>query len=120
MNSRSEILKDSDFWLRLEFGMSLQPEKNEKIPRYWIDGFIPEHTSNTKKGINVEGRVCIVDGMNPEYFTFEASIPQKLLHKRINEFEYEVTLFSPEEKQLTFEIRPIKHQQNQASSSVIS
>ncbi len=114
MNQRNQILEDKDFWLRLEYGMTLQAEKKEKIPRYWIDGFIPESSTNTRKGIEIEGKVWIFEGQKPSSCRFLAIIPQKLLNKKISEFEYGTIDFNPDDLFLKFEIKPLNNKQNKS------
>ncbi len=118
MNPRHQILEDKKFWVKVEFGMLLQPEKKEKFPRYWIDGFIPEYVADTRKGIEIEGKVWIVDGDEQNECSFLAIVPQKLLYKKVREFEYVEIDFDPENLHLKFEIGPSKPKQNQALDSI--
>jgi hypothetical protein len=67
---------------------------------FWIDGFIPRSSKNTKYGIDVIGSVWVVDGQDQQSWSFVLHVPQKMLFKRIEEFIYSLDLFGVEEKKL--------------------
>jgi hypothetical protein len=53
VNDRHEVLKDSQFWLVLEFGMSgwFRSCGDKSLGGFWCDGFIPESASNTNTSL---------------------------------------------------------------------
>ncbi len=91
MINRLEILNDQDFWERLEFHVSrlLGSSSDKALRRFWIDGFIPNSATNTRRGLDVEGAAWVVDGRGDHSYQFVTSIPQNMLHKRTRDFEIE-------------------------------
>ncbi|MDB6123226.1 MAG: hypothetical protein JWQ71_2219 [Pedosphaera sp.] len=92
MTDRCPILNDREFWTRLEFATSgwLKNSDNPALRRFWIDGFIPEAATNTKRGLDVAGVVWLGKGSRMQYqYRFLASAPQKLLHGHRHDFEIE-------------------------------
>ena len=85
MNDRHEVLKDSLFWLKLEYGMSgwFRTCGNNSLGGYWCDGFSPVSVRNTRDGIEVSGTAWVVDGRgSQDKYSFTAAIPQLLLGGR--------------------------------------
>jgi hypothetical protein len=92
MTDRCQILDDQEFWTRLEFDSSgwLKNSDDPTLRRFWIDGFIPETATNTKRGLDVTGAVWVGEGSWMQYqYRFLASVPQKLLHGHRHGFEIE-------------------------------
>lgn len=103
MNDRTEILRDQDFWIRVEHTASewLASAAETKLRRFWIDGFIPQAAKNTKRGLDVEGRAWVGEGPQMQYqYVFIASVPQKLLHKQVRRFCIENLFLDEAEKSL--------------------
>ncbi len=84
--------------------MPLPQNEGLKFPRYWIDGFIPDTIQNSQYGVLVEGVVWVVDGQKPIEMRFLAHLPQKLLHKKIDNFKYGDICLDLEQGLLEFEI----------------
>ena len=96
MNDKFKILDDSDFWTNLMFMLSGYFAKSEDkdLNSFWIDGFEPINCSNNKIGINVKGMVWVMEGQKEVHkFKFKVEVPQNLLHKKIENFKFEVILF---------------------------
>ncbi len=111
MNTRHQILNDSEFWLALEYDMSriLSQHHDKEMRKFWIDGFIPQSVSNTKFGIDVEGEVWIAEGQkNQTKCRFLAKIPQKLLHRKIRDFKYDIVCLEIEKKYLELNIEKLE------------
>src|SRR5208337_2126649 len=92
MNGRHQILNDEEFWLRLEYEASawLELSDDPALRRFWVDGFVPELATNTKRGIDAEGAVWIGEGGRNQYqYRFVAALPQNLLHKMARRFHIE-------------------------------
>ena len=112
-NDRFKILNDRNFWNNLQFLVSgyFAESQNTEFNRFWIDGFEPIDCSNTKDGIDVEGIVWVMlmakaeplQGHKPKY-SFRMTIPQKLLYKEIEKFDFEVTNFDTGSKELELRI----------------
>ena len=85
MSDRHEILKDNQFWLMLEYGMSgwFRTCGDNSLGGFWCDGFIPESARDTRDGIEVSGTAWVVDGRGSQHkCSFTAAIPQRMLGGR--------------------------------------
>lgn len=93
LNCRHQILDDREFWVRLEYDATrwMSQSKDQVLRRFWIDGFVPVTTYNTKRGLDVEGVAWVYgDSRSPGgSFRFIVSIPQKLLYRRIQNYAIE-------------------------------
>jgi hypothetical protein len=90
VSDRHEVLKDSQFWLALEYGMSgwFRTCGDESLGGYWCDGFIPASANNTRDGIEVSGVAWVVDGRGVQHkCSFKAAIPQRMLSRRRDQVE---------------------------------
>lgn len=69
----------------------MSQSKDQVLRRFWIDGFVPVTTYNTKRGLDVEGVAWVYgDSRSPGgSFRFIVSIPQKLLYRRIQNYAIE-------------------------------
>jgi len=100
MNERDEIISDQPFWSRLEYSATawLATAADRNLRRFWIDGFIPEAMRNTNRGGDVEGTVWVGEGSSTQHqYRFVASVPQKLIHGRMQSFAIESILFDEEQ-----------------------
>jgi hypothetical protein len=100
-------MEDRDFWLVLEYGMSgrLTESPNKEWRRYWIDGFIPESITDTKTGVEVIGDVWVAEHKGAQTkCRFLARIPQKLLHRKIREFDYKIAVLDVKRKYVELDI----------------
>jgi hypothetical protein len=92
LSDREDILEDKEFWTRLEYVASawLQNSEDNSLRRYWVDGFLPETVTNTKRGVDVEGQAWVGEGArNQHTYRFVVSVPQKMLHCRRGSFSIE-------------------------------
>jgi len=108
INDRFGILNNNDFWTNLMFRLSGYFAKSEdkELNNFWIDGFDPTNCSNTKIGINVEGMVWVMEGQKDVHkFRFKVEVPQNLLHKKIEDFKFEVLIFDFSGKKVELRIR---------------
>lgn len=90
MPNRYNILKDEIFWFRLGSYVTerLKVSENVEWKKYWIDDIFPVSAENSKMGVGVSGDIWLMGTKNCYKFKFKAKIPQKLLHKIINNFEF--------------------------------
>jgi len=82
-------MNDSLFWTRLAFIACgwLRGADEPSFRRFWIDDFSPEKAANTKRGVDIEGTAWIGDGPRVQHpYCFVASIPQKMLYHRGQDF----------------------------------
>ena len=96
---------DEEFWTRLEYDAShwLASSNDKTLRRFWIDGFIPESITDTKHGVNIEGRAWVASGAREQcQYRFVISVPQKMLHRRRQAFY--IQRFSLDEVEHTLQI----------------
>lgn len=108
MNDRFKILDDDVFWNNFMFLLSGYFSKSEDndLKSLWIDGFYPLNCYNTKFGIEVEGEVSIMVGQEEVHkFRFTLEVPQIFLHKKIDDFKFEVTHLDFNEKKLELKLK---------------
>ena len=80
--------------------------EDKDLNGFWIDGFEPIICSNTKIGIEVEGMVWVMEGQKEVYkFKFKMEVPQNLLHKKIENYKFEVTLLDFSRKKIELKIK---------------
>ncbi len=82
-------MDDQWFWARLESEASrwLEHSADDCDRRFWIDGFIPETITDTKRGVDVAGTVWIGEGPRTlQPYRFVVCIPQKMLHRSSRPF----------------------------------
>jgi hypothetical protein len=109
MNDRHEILKDKEFWLMLEYGMSgwFRTCGDNSLGGFWCDGFIPMTALNTKEGIEVSGTAWVVDGRDFQHkCSFTAAVPQRMLAKRRDEPLIGDLVLDMNRKELRFSVGP--------------
>jgi len=85
VSDRHQIMDDEEFWTRLEFDASrwLGRSEDKTLRRFWIDGFLPESATNTKRGADVKGMAWVgIGGREQFQYRFVVSVPQKMLHRR--------------------------------------
>jgi hypothetical protein len=108
VSDRHQILRDEEFWTRLEYDASrwLASSDEKTLRRFWIDGFLPEKVTNTKRGVDVEGIawVCASSGAQGGRYRFIVSVPQKMLHRRIQTYVIEQVVIGEAEETLHVEI----------------
>lgn len=91
-SDRHQIMNDPDFWMRLAFTFCglLRESADKSLRGLWIDDFLPESVTDTKRGVDVEGTAWVGYGprlMHP--YRFIVSIPQKVLCRRRESFVIE-------------------------------
>lgn len=84
-SDRHHIMQDPHFWTRLAFtACGLLREADDRfLHQFWVDDFIPQSATDTKRGVDVEGTAWVGVGpraMNP--YRFVVSIPQMMLYRR--------------------------------------
>jgi hypothetical protein len=82
-------MHDKTFWLKLEFWLSgwFRECGDESMGGLWCDGFVPVSMENTKDGVVVRGTTWIANGGRDQCkYSFEASIPQRMLARRRDDF----------------------------------
>ena len=110
MSDRHEILKDSEFWLMLEFGMSgwFRTCGDNSLGGFWCDGFIPKAAQDTRDGIDVSGIAWVVDGRGSQYkCSFTAAIPQRMLARRRGDALIGDLTLDMNGKELRFSVSPV-------------
>lgn len=109
MSDRYEVLKDNQFWLMLEYGVSgwFRTCGDNSFSGFWCDGFIPESARDTRDGIEVSGTAWVVDGRGLQYrCSFTAAIHQRMLGgRRANVLISDLTL-DLNRKDLHFSVVP--------------
>ena len=104
MSDRHQIIYDKEFWTRLEYDVSrwLGGSDDKTLRRFWIDGFLPESATDTKRGADVEGMAWVGIGGSEQYqYRFVVSVPQKMLHRRET---FSIERLSLDEAQQTLQI----------------
>jgi hypothetical protein len=79
---RHEIIKDALFWTKFAYSVCgwLGEAEDVLLRRFWIDDFLPESATDTKRGVDVEGKAWVGDGpRDQQAYRFIVSIPQKML-----------------------------------------
>jgi hypothetical protein len=85
VSDRHQIMDDGEFWNRLEFAASrwLESSHDRTLKQFWIDGFVPETVTDTRRGADVEGTAWVgIGGREQSQYRFVASVPQKILYRR--------------------------------------
>jgi hypothetical protein len=109
VNDRHQILKDKQFWLMLEYGMSgwFRTCGDNSLGGFWCDGFIPGAARDTKGGIEVSGIAWVVDGRSTQHkCSFTAAIPQRMLAKRRGDVLLGDLALDMNRRELTFSVAP--------------
>lgn len=86
---RHQVIDDKDFWLRLEYETTrwLASSDDRTLRRFWIDGFLPDTITDTKYGVDVEGKAWVVEGQRSDrQYCFVVSVPQEMLYRRRRAF----------------------------------
>jgi hypothetical protein len=84
VSERAKILDNRDFWLRLEFDACRWIDRSSEanLRPFWIDGFLPDDFTNTKRGADIQGLAWVGKGPRAQYrYRFNASVPQKILSR---------------------------------------
>ena len=98
-------MKDALFWTKLAYSACgwLRDSEDASLRRFWIDDFLPEGATDTKRGVDVEGTAWVGDGpRDQQAYRFIVSVPQKMLHRRRDTFSIES--FVLDEKQHTLQV----------------
>ena len=102
-------MREASFWTHLAYAACglLQNAADKSLRRFWIDDFMPESATDTKRGVDVEGTVWIGDGPRAMHsYRFAASIPQRMLHRRQDGFLIEHFDLDSERRTLRIKITP--------------
>jgi hypothetical protein len=87
-------MKDALFWTKLAYSACgwLRDSEDASLRRFWIDDFLPESATDTKRGVDVEGTAWVGDGPRGDQhpYRFIVSVPQKMLHRRPDSFSIEL------------------------------
>jgi hypothetical protein len=98
-------MKDALFWTKLAYSACgwLRDSEEASLRRFWIDDFLPESATDTKRGIDVKGTAWVGDGpRDQQAYRFIVSLPQKMLRRRRDTFSIES--FVLDEKQHTLQV----------------
>jgi hypothetical protein len=108
VGDRHQVLRDEQFWLKLEYVLCgwFRTCGDRSLGGFWCDGVIPEFAADTREGIEVTGIAWIVDGRNQHKYSFTASIPQRMLARRRDEFVVTELALDLDHKKLTFAVAP--------------
>lgn len=109
MSDRDQVMQDKLFWLTLEYGLSgwFRDCGDKSLGGFWCDGFIPESVENTKDGVDVRGIAWIVDGRKAQHkCAFTASVPQRMLTHRRDNFMITELALNLEHASLVFVVAP--------------
>jgi hypothetical protein len=106
-SNRHEILNDPLFWTRLASHACgwLRGSEDKSLRRFWIDDFLPESATDTKRGVDVTGTAWIGEGpraMHP--FRFIVSVPQNMLHRNRDHFAIEQLMIDDGQRTLQIQI----------------
>ena len=105
ISERYQIMRDPLFWTRLAYTSCglLRGSANKSLRRLWIDDFLPESVTDTKHGVDVDGIAWVGGGLGAmRPYRFVVSVPQKMLHRRQDEFSIE--RFDLDEERLTLQM----------------
>ena len=87
--SMTDIIKDREFWLRVEFvasgWLSTAPEKERR--RCWIDGFTPSALRRTNAAAEVSGTAWVMHQDAGLECDFVAIIPWRVVNRDRTSFE---------------------------------
>lgn len=100
-------MSDQEFWTRLEYDAShwLESSDDKALRRFWIDGFLPDSITDTKRGVDVEGTAWVgIGGRDQWPCRFVVSVPQKMLHHRRQTFCIERLSLDETEQTLQIEV----------------
>ena len=105
-------MKDAFFWTKLAYSACgwLQESEDASLRQFWIDDFLPEAVTDTKRGVEVQGTAWVGDfqrRMDP--YRFNVSVPQKMLHRRRDSFLIEQIVLDEKHRTLWVEIATEKH-----------
>ena len=78
------------------------------LKHFWIDGFLPETSTNTKYGVDVEGMAWVVDRQKQAPYRFIVSVPQKMLYRRRQVFSIQQIELDQAKQILHIEVAPQK------------
>jgi hypothetical protein len=105
-------MKDALFWTKLAYSACgwLRDSEDASLRRFWIDDFLPESATDTKRGVDVEGTAWVGDGPRDQYpYSFIVSVPQKMLHRRSDSFLIERFVLDEVQHTLQMEISNEKY-----------
>jgi len=100
-------MDDKEFWDRLEYDASrwLGNSDDRALRRFWIDGFLPETVTDTKRGVDVEGTAWVGDGAREQHpYRFVVSVPQKMLRRGRSVFSIEHVVIDAAQQTLQIEV----------------
>lgn len=98
-------MSDALFWTRLAFTSCglLRESADARLRGLWIDDFMPESASDTRRGVAVEGTAWIGDGPRAMHqYHFIVSVPQRMLHRCRDTFS--ITSFDLDAEQHTLQM----------------
>lgn len=107
MSDRHQIIDDADFWLRLEYDAShrLGRSDDRTLRPFWIDGFLPESATDTKRGVDVTGIAWVGKGSRNQHpYRFIVSVPQAMLVRRRRSFFIEDLLLDATQQTLRIQV----------------
>ena len=108
ISERYQIMRNPLFWTRLAYTSCglLRESANKSLRRLWIDDFLPESATDTKHGVDFDGIAWVGDGSGAMHgYRFVVSVPQRMLHRRQDEFSIERFDLDEERQTLQLEIR---------------
>jgi hypothetical protein len=99
-------MEDKEFWTRLEYDASrwFQGSDDKALRQFWFDGFDPLAVKDTQCGVGVEGMAWVGHGSQMDQYQFVVSVPQKMLHRRRQEFFIKQILLNDVEQTVQIEI----------------
>lgn len=109
VSDRHQVLEDKTFWLVLEYGLCdwFRTCGDSSLGGYWCDGFVPQSANDTKEGVEVTGIAWIAEGRKPQRkCSFIASIPQRMLSRRRDNFVIADLALDLDHDELRFAVAP--------------
>jgi hypothetical protein len=108
VSDRHQVLRDEQFWLKLEYVLCgwFRACGDRSLGGFWCDGVIPEFAADTREGIEVTGIAWIVENRKQHKCSFTASIPQRMLARRRDEFVITDLALDLDHKKLAFTVAP--------------
>lgn len=104
---RHQIMKDAIFWVALAYSACgwLRESAEASLRGFWVDDFLPENATDTKRGVDVEGTAWIGNGSRDLHpYRFIVAIPQKMLRRRRDRFSIEHVVLDEARRTLQVEI----------------
>lgn len=105
-SNRHHVLSGT-FWTKLAYVACgwLTDSEDVSLRRFWIDDFLPESATDTKLGVDVEGKAWVGgDSRTMHPYRFIVSIPQKILSRRERDFSIEHLVLEETKRTLQIQI----------------